>query len=414
MAVGFPRASPLVLVLGATVASGALGYLVTIVVAVDLGAEAYVGFAVFWSALYLCVGTFSGVQQEVTRASSARLDGTVDNSNSSGARTLAVFTAVLAVAVVLVIAALTTTVGRWVFGDDAAGLAGPLAVGVASFVVVAALSGALYGVRAWTTLAVTIALDGVIRIAAIGLILAADGSLVELGWAVVAPFPLAVMLVLPFVARRLATTLHVDVSYRALSWNVARTVTGAAATALLISGFPLVLQALSADESPAVIGPLILSLTLTRAPIVIPLLALQSYFIVRFGERPSRAGVATSRTVALVLAAAVGLGLLSAVVGPAVLVAVFGAEFMVSGMLLFVLVASSGLVAALCVTGPATLALGHHSAFATGWAAAAATTVLLLSLVPGNIGLRASIALVAGPVAGLIVHAIAISRGARA
>lgn len=402
-----PRVSPALLILGASIVSGAAGYLVTAIVADRVSAPEYTAFAVFWSALYLVVGTFGGVQQEFARATSVRGEGAASGARGS------LFAVVLAAALLAVVAGTSPLWAGWVLADSSSWLAAPLAIGAASYVIVAALAGTLYGVRWWMPLVALIVIDGLARLAGVLLVLGLGGDLVALGWAVAAPFPLAVLLVLPFVAARVRREAVLDVGMRALTWNVARTVAAAAATAALISGFPLLLEVTSPSDSAAALAPIILALTLTRAPIVIPLMSLQSYFIVRFGDRRGSLLGEVARLVGAVIAVSVVLAALAAWIGPGIIVWLFGAEFEIGALLLFVLVASSGLVAALCVTGPAVLALAKHSHYVGGWAAGAFVTLGLL-LLPIDLELRTSLALTVGPLVGLVVHGAGIVEARRA
>lgn len=401
-----PRVSPALLILGASIVSGAAGYLVTAIVADRVSAPQYTAFAVFWSALYLVVGTFGGVQQEFARATSVRGD-----APASGARGW-LFAVVVAGGLLALLAGTAPLWAAWVLDGSSPWLALPLAAGAASYVIVAALAGTLYGVTWWMPLVALIVIDGLARLAGVLLVLALGGDLLALGWAVAIPFPLAVLLVLPVVASRLRREAVLDVGMRALSWNVARTVVAAAATAALISGFPLLLG-VTAREPGAALAPIILALTLTRAPIVIPLMSLQSYFIVRFGDRRGSLLGEVGRVVGVVIAVSVVLAGLAAWIGPGIIVAVFGAQFTIGAGLLFVLVASSGLVAALCVTGPAVLALAKHGHYVAGWAAGALLTVGLL-LLPVDLDVRTSLALTAGPLVGVIVHLAGILEARRA
>jgi hypothetical protein len=67
------------------------------------------------------------------------------------------------------------------------------------------------------------------------------------------------------------------------------------------------------------------------------------------------------------------------------------------------MVATSALVAGICVTAPAVLAAGRHAIFTAGWVTAAAGTALAL-LVPAPLYERASIAVLVGPALGLAIH----------
>lgn len=395
--------NPAVLILGASIVSGATGYLITAILPARLGVVDYAAFAVFWSALFILTGSFGGVQQEYTRATSERVPGVP----RTGARP-AVFALVVAAGLFALLAA-TTPLWSPIVLPGAAPLAWPLALGAACYVLVAALSGSLYGIRLWYPLVALIAVDGLLRLAGVLLVLLLGGGLPELGWAVAAPFPLAIAIVLPFIARRMATGLHLDVGYRALSWNVARTVLAAAATATLISGFPLLLRITSPDAPGAEIGPLILALTLTRAPIVIPLLSLQSYLVVHFGDGAESLARRALTLIGLVVAGALVLAGLAAWIGPGILLALFGSGFVVGPGVLFALVASSGLVAALCVSGPAVLARSQHGVYVGGWLVASLVTIGLL-LVPLPLEGKTLLALLGGPLVGLAVHLVALAR----
>jgi O-antigen ligase len=70
-------------------------------------------------------------------------------------------------------------------------------------------------------------------------------------------------------------------------------------------------------------------------------------------------------------------------------------------------VASAGLVAAMCITGPALLARGLHNRFLAGWVLAASATILFLIL-PLETGLRTALALLAAPALGVVVHVFSV------
>jgi O-antigen/teichoic acid export membrane protein len=393
--------NPVILILVASVVSGGTGYLVTALVAARLGAAGYAGFAVFWSTLYLVVGSFGGVQQEVTRATSSETPLVAKPAK------IRWFAGIAAAALLVLITVTGPLWGSLVFPSATVAYLVPLAIGAASYVLVAGLAGSLYGVKSWYPLAILIAIDGVLRLIGVLIVMSFSDAPTAIAWAVVIPFPLAIVIVAPFVAKRLIAGVRVDVTYRGLTWNVVRTIGGAIATASLISGFPFLLRLTSPSVPSAELGPLILALTLTRAPIVIPLLSLQSYLIVRFAEDEGRR---TRRRALLlegvVIAASIVLAVIVALVGPFVLSALFGADFAVPGSLLFVLVASSGLVAALCVSGPAALTAGRHGVYLAGWITAAVVTIAALIL-PLGLDPRVELALVIGPLAGLAVHQLA-------
>ena len=397
-------------ILAATVVSGATGYLVTGLVAAGVSVSDYTSFAVFWSALFLIVGALGGVQHELARATSPQGETNRDANRdaSPAAQDARPFRFAVAVAAI-VAAALAATSPLWapiLFPTVA--IAGPAAliVGAVGYVLVAASCGVMYGIAAWKPLAVMIAVDGVVRLVVVSTVLLTGADVTALLWAVSVPFLVTVVAVLPFVAYRLRR-VHLDVGYRALSANTGRIVVASAATATLIAGFPVLLRASDPAAPESVIGPLILVLTLTRAPLVIPVMAMQSYLVVSFQANAATARRRAGGLVLAVLAAAGLLAVLLGVVGTALFSTLFGSDYALDGLVIAGLVASSGFVAALAVTGPALLARSQHSAVTAGWLVAVGTLVVVLWM-PVPVVDRALIALAVGPALGLIVHVVAL------
>jgi O-antigen/teichoic acid export membrane protein len=280
----------------------------------------------------------------------------------------------------------------------------PLAVGAASYVVVATLGGSLAGVAHWRSVALLVVTDGLLRLALTGLVVLLTHDVVALAWAAALPFPLAIALLWPVVRRRFVGTSDIDVGYRALTWNVLRTVLASLSTAILVSGFPLVLGVVWAGSDPKLLGQLIFAITLARAPLIVAVMSFQGVLIVRFrdGARPLRTlGVLLGSVAAATAAAAVFAWFL----GEPVFELVAGPDFGIDRGFLTVLVISSGLIGALCVTGAATLAAGAHRWFTGGWLAAAAATIVFV-VTGSNLLLATATAVLAGPLAGLVVHLV--------
>ncbi|WP_309712150.1 hypothetical protein, partial [Pseudolysinimonas sp.] len=277
-------------------------------------------------------------------------------------------------------------------------------VGAGAYCVVAVTSGALYGVRAWLPIAALILVDGLLRLGGVLVALALPEPARALEVAVVLPFPLALAIVLPIAAHRLRG-VRADVAVPRLARNTALAVFAAGASAVLISGFPALVSAATPGVPTAALAPLLLALMITRAPIVIPAMAMQSLLIVRFrgaGERP------VLLAVAFVGAATAVLAVLAALVGPALILAAFGSDYAVGAWLLAALVGSSGLIAAVIVGGAGLLAASRHSVYVAGWGVAVAITVAAL-LLPLPTEPRIVAAALAGPAAGLLVQLGALS-----
>jgi hypothetical protein len=399
-----------VLILIATAIAGGSGYLLTPIVAANLGPAAYAPFAVFWSALYLVISALSGVQQEVSRAARPRVHTTPATAAQRPVARNFALGGVFAVFGLTVLSALV-----WVgvvFPDEGFTLIWPLAVGVASYVLVAVVCGVLYGLQTWLFIGLMIGVDGVLRLVLVLAVLSFTTDLTAIAWAVSAPFLLTPLVLWPFFRRYVVGSFELDVGYRALIWNVARTIVGSASTGVLVSGFPLLLSATSALDPLAEVGSLILAITLTRAPIVIVIIALQSYLIIYFRTHVARIGSALFRIIGLVVALALTLAGLAFWVGKAVLVTFVGPEYVIDGGLLALLILSAATVGSLCATGPAVLSRSLHTAFTAGWLLSAVATVLLL-LLPGTLEVRALIALTGGPIIGIAVHLVALNRNGR-
>jgi hypothetical protein len=393
------RSAGFSLIVGATILAGLAGYAVTLLVYREVGAAAYAEFAVFWAALYLLVGGLSGIQQEVTRATRRIEPG--ERSGPSRARNFAVIAAVIVLGIIVGSSPLWQ---QAVFPDTGWPLVAPLAVGAASYVLVAVLGGSLFGISRWRVIAAMVAIDGVLRLAlvAVGLVISHDLTLIA--WFVALPFPLTILIVWPLIRRGFVQRTEVDVGYRALTWNAMRTVVAAVATGVLVSGFPLLLGVTSIGEPAGFVGELLFTITIVRAPLIVAVMSLQGYFVVRFRDETGR-GRLFGVVAAFVVASGVVLALLAWWLGPALLAWATGTPTTLDGRLLGLLVLSSALVALLVLSGAAVLARARHYGYSAGWLVAAFVTIVIMVL-PVDLVVRAPLALILGPLAGLATHLV--------
>ncbi|WP_020075418.1 hypothetical protein [Cryocola sp. 340MFSha3.1] len=383
----------------------------------EAGAAGYGVFSVFWSALFLVVGVLFGLQQEATRATAhtererERAANTERHATVSAARTrstsLWIFAAAAALLVGLLVLATSPLWAVPSLGAQNAGLAWFVAAGAALNCVVAAASGVMAGSGMWRQLAATVALDGILRVVGVTAVLSVTDDIVPLAIAVIAPFPLSLAIVFVSAPRALVANARVAITARELVVNTGRTMLAASATAVLINGFPLVLSFFAGPDNHAELGSLVLAVTLTRAPILVPLTALSSFLVSRFSHHPERTG----RTVAyLLLLIAAVIAVLCAAAwlwGEPVMRFVFGPQFDLDAGVLAALIASSGLIGGLFVSGSAVLARNLHGLYAAGWVAASLVTLALLFL-PLPLPQRAALALAAGPAVGLATHLVAL------
>lgn len=390
-------------ILIATAVAGVLGYAIQILAPALLpDGAAYVTFSMYWSTLYLCVAALSGVQQEVTRAAQPATD-------PPPSTVLRTFT-LIAIGVVLVAtAALALLVGPIVLPGGTGVLAAALGAGLIGYVLIAVWAGVLYGLQLWSAVAWLTIVDAVCRGALVGVALVAGWSPEWIAFAVSLPFGVAFLLVWLRTRGTVVGAFRLDVRLGRLLANAAGTVTAAAAMGVMMNGMPLLLGAMAHDADEVLLAGLILTITLTRAPLVVPLLALQSYLISIFRE----AGRAVMRRVLGVLGiAAVAVVLLAAAawaIGPWVIEVISSGRYTVTPAMIATITVSAGLVGMMCVTGPALLGRNRHVPYTAGWVVAAVLTIVALTL-PIAFEPRLVLALVAPPAIGLCVHVIAVSR----
>ncbi|WP_051701956.1 hypothetical protein [Mycetocola saprophilus] len=388
-------------ILLATAIAGVAGYVIQLVLVGTTSDEQWVRISAFWSTLYLIVAGLSGIQQEVGRATLP-----VRTTRPTGALKFTLW-ASGGLAVVLGLSGLVWAPHLFVEGPWVALIA--MIVGAVGYVAVAVLCGVLYGIEFWRAVAGMMIIDAVLRVVMVVPITIFADSVPLTEWAVVLPFPLSVLLYWPFIRHRVRGSFTLDVGLPRLSWNVSRTVVATIATGVLVSGFPLVFQATSQHDPIATRATLIALVMLTRAPIVIPLMALQSLLISRFRGNP-HTGTLIVKLLAAVAVGSVALGLLAAWLGPWILGVIYGDKYAgVGGLLIGAVVVTAGATAALCVTGSAVLARGLHSAFVAGWVVSALALIAIL-LLPLPVEPRAITALGVAPLLGLAVHAVTLVR----
>lgn len=393
-------------VLAATVIAGLSGYLVMWLVARTLGAAEYSVFGVFWSGLFLVVGVLFGVQQEMTRATADALHRRLPTVTKSS---VFVFAGALAIGVGVVVSVSGVWWAPRALGIENAGLSAQIAWGAAANALVATVSGLLAGAQLWRHLGSVIAVDGLLRVLLVFLALSFTTDPSVLAWAVILPFPLSVGVILIVAPRTVIRLGRSELSYRQLAVNSGHTVLAASATALVINGFPLVLAFFAQPDDAALLGALILAITITRAPILVPLMALQSYLVTRFTGATVTPWRLIYRAFSVIGIVVLVLALATYLWGTASFEVLIGSEFALSTSVLVPLVVSSGFIGGLCVTGPALLARGAHRSYAMGWVVASLISIGMLYL-PVGLETKAVLALSIGPAAGLCGHMLMLWR----
>ncbi|POX79074.1 hypothetical protein C3477_26375 [Mycobacterium kansasii] len=390
----------------ATAVTGLCGYAVIYLAARNLAPSGFSVFGVFWGAFGLVAGAAFGLLQETTREvrSMQYLDVLPDGSRIHPLRAAAL----VGVAAAVVIAGSAPLWSGRMFVEARWLSVGLLSVGLAGFCLHATLMGMLAGMNRWTQYGALMVTDAVIRVAVAAGTFVVGWGLVGFLWATVAGSVAWLIMLAVSPTTRVAARLLTPGSTATFLRGAAHSITAAGASAILVMGFPVLLK-LTSDELGARGGVVILAVTLTRAPLLVPLTAMQGNLIAHFVDE------STHRIRALLSPAAVigGIGaigvLASGLVGPWLLRALFGPQYQASGALLAWLTAAAVAIAMLTLTGAAAVAAALHRAYSLGWVGATVASGLLL-LLPVPLETRTVVALLCGPLMGIGVHLAALAR----
>ncbi|MHA7650173.1 hypothetical protein ACX9NE_11715 [Mycobacterium sp. ML4] len=394
----------------ATAVTALCGYAVIYLAARNLAPSGFSVFGVFWGAFGLVTGAANGLLQETTREVRAMqyLAIRPDRPGEPSTHPLRVAGTVGLAAAVLIAGSAVLWSGR-VFVEARWLSVALLSVGLAGFCVHSTLLGMLAGVNRWGQYGALMVTDAIIRVAVAAATFVLGWALAGYLWATVAgSVAWLIILIASPVARETARVLTPGSTATFLR-GAAHSITAAGASAILVMGFPVLLK-LTSTELGAAGGVVILAVTLTRAPLLVPLTAMQGNLIAHFvDERSHRLRALISP--ALLIAGIGGLGvLLAGLVGPWLLRVAFGAQYQASSALLAWLTAAAVAIALLTLTGAASVAAALHRAYSLGWVSATVAAGLLLAL-PIELQTRTVIGLLCGPVVGIAVHLVALWRG---
>lgn len=424
--------------LGSSLLAAVSTLVVTMIAQRALNGSELTEFLLFWAALFTVTGIITGIQPEITRAvGTARTRAVADRalanraasgrtasaegSAPQGARVVTVTAALGAIAGALVLVSSPLWAGHQIPHSAAVGVT-VMAVGVFLYALQATMSGVTAGEDRWYLFAAVGGLESAGRLI---LMLAAAlmiPSLAGLEVATVVPMGLWLILAFVTVSGRRLWVARADVPARRLSANILWSFLSSAAAAVLMMGFPNVLKASGAAESePVVLGTLILAISITRSPIMIPLQAFQGVAVSAFLKQRHRPVAAFVKPAAAVVAVGAVGALAAYLVGPLLFRLIYplaaGAEpayeAAASGITLGALVFASALLALMTLSGNMALAVNQHRIYLAGWVVAAAVTLSLAFLIPAPLVPRAIVALAVGPVCGFVVHMVGVSLASR-
>lgn len=390
-----PRASALP-VLVAALASGVAGYVVLVLAARVLDPADNARFLVFWGVLFGSFGVLIGVTTEVTRAVFA------SRWEPGGGRTAVMPVTVAGGALVALVIAVS---GIWwspaLFGDEWLPLLVAAVVGVLLFVVHATLGGVAAGRADWSSYSTLVGIEAMVRLMLCAIAAVVGAHVVGLAWAV--SLACGTWAALALVSGRCRTLwgVRVDLAGGRLARRLVAACTASGVSALLLVGYPVLLSATTPDDVYATAAPIVLAVSLSRAPLLVPLGAYQNVVVTRVAESGIRALVPVVGTLgALTAVGTVGAWLL----GPWAL-RVVNPDYHVSGPVFAALMLAAGLVALLTVTGAAAIALDHHIVYLAGWIGATVAAAGVL-LAPGSLEQRVLGSLLLCPLLGVAVHLV--------
>ena len=425
--------------LGSSLLAAVSTLVVTMIAQRALNGSELTEFLLFWAALFTVTGIITGIQPEITRAvGTARTRAVADRAASGGAasggatsaegsapqgaRVVTVTAALGAIAGALVLVSSPLWAAQQIPHSAAVGVA-VMAVGVFLYALQATISGVTAGEDRWYLFAAVGGLESAGRLILMFAAALMIPSLAGLEVATVVPMGLWLILAFVTVSGRRLWVARADVPAGRLTTNILWSFLSSAAAAVLMMGFPNVLKASGAAESePVVLGTLILAISITRSPIMIPLQAVQGVAVSAFLKQRHRPVAAFIKPAAAVVAVGAAGALAAYLVGPLLFRLIYppaaGAESAyeaaASGITLGALVFASALLALMTLSGNMALAVNQHRIYLAGWVVAAAVTLSLAFLIPAPLVPRAIVALAVGPVCGFVVHMVGVSMASRA
>lgn len=387
----------------ASAAAAASGFLALLLVARTLSIPDNADFLVFWSLMFGAFGVSGGITNETTRSVGSSVGRAAVGPRVMGSALL-VGVALSAVVVLTSPAWATAALG------SRAGLSVVvLAVAVLAFSGECGYAGVLSGQARWRRYAVLLVTEAGLRLALVAVACAVGAGVLGLEVAAAVAAATWLVVVLSGPAARVPLRARSDALQRQHLRRVGQAMLGTASSAALVVGFPVLLRLTSTDGVYAHSAPLVLAVSLTRAPLLIPLGAYQGMVITHV---LSGAGATVSLLRRSVLAV-VGVGAAGAtaafVAGPTLMSFLFGSGYRVVAIVLAGLTVAAAILALLTLSGAVLLALDEHRSYAIGWLVATVGCVGIL-LVPSSVASRTVLSLVLGPVLGLGVHAAALRR----
>lgn len=413
----------------ATVFVALAGYAVILVAARGLAPADYEIFMVFWGLFFALTGVLDGLMQETARGVTRRYSPTADASSSSASSPAATapgsasispaaapagaapfrLTAFFALATAAAILLAAPWWASAVAPDHAVWAAALCAVGLGCYAFQATVCGLLSAGDEWPRFALLMAIDSGVRLA-----LAIIAW--QAGWHMVAFLIVTVLgaatwlLFLPDRTTRILLRKRTDSPPAQFARRSIAAMIASGANAVLITGFPVLLKfTTDATVTAGALAATITAVTLTRAPILVPLQRFQPALIVHFTRHRRHVLRASALPIAAVAGIAAVGGVAAYLVGQPLMALFFREDYLVSAEALAWLTVASGATAVLMITGSAALAAEQHGLYVAGWIIATVAAVAAL-LAFGSPEARSIAALSLGPFAGAVYQLAVLAR----
>lgn len=384
------------------VAAGS-GYAIFLISARVLPVDQNADFLAFWGVLFGLFGVLTGLMHEATRA--AKAASLSPTSTRPGARI--VLTSVLIGGLGAALLALGAP--WWVpafVPDSSPALALGLVVATVLYAGHVGTAGTLGGRGFWGSYSGLAGGEAMLRLSVVVAAALLGFGLHGLELAAISGTVVWLLFVFLTPQGRLALRQRADVGTRKYFKRCGYSMASAASSAVLITGFPALIKLLSDEIEFAAAAPLLLAVSLTRAPILIPLQAFQGVVMTRLMGVDQPAHRVLGKPIAIVLTVGVAGGLLATWLGPVIML-IFGSGYSLNGWWIGLLTFDASLLAVLTLTGTASLAASRHRIYLTGWVTATVVSVGVLAL-PGPIDLTVVCSLAAGPLVGSAVHVLGL------
>lgn len=434
----------------ATVVAAVGSFAVLLISAKALPNAVNLQFVAYWGLFFALTGVLGGLMQETTRAVGAAGAAGTAAAEAAGASQIAepsrasspaastktvparpIFVSFGVAAVTFFVMAASGPLWAPLVVKEHTGLAILLmAAGLALYSMQATTSGLLSGRELWGPYAALIMIDILVRV-----VLAVVAW--YLRWDIVAWLIITILGTVSWLllaafspATRHALTARADVPVRRFIPLMLTAMGASGASAVLVTGFPTIVKIAGekVSESSGIVTDLSASqhsgaftaavtitgiayaVTLTRAPLLMPLEKFQNAIIVHFVQHRSEGVLAA---LAKPLGALVAFGAfgsaLAWLIGPWIMTVILDESYYVTGPVLAALTLGATLTAVLMVTGSVTLAVEQHRMYLLGWLAATVIACGVL-FVPGHLSIRTAAAIALGSAVGIVIHILALKQ----